>query len=651
MNPPKCLKNRPEDVPPRANVYGMRTTRIIKAVAQVVLPRGNTFPGAGHVTLVRLNRMLTEAGPLIRFGYRWLLWWIEMASVFRTTRRFSRLSSKKQDDMLKRWLSGKGLSWLAVLIVSSLLKFAHFDDPDIVESVGSVYDKSAKTAEIPRYMSQVLSEEDVSPGEDVECDAVVVGTGAGGAVVAKELAEAGLAVVMLEEGEYKTRIDFSGRAWDAKTNFYRRKGMTFAFGNVVIPLLMGQLVGGSTAVNVGTCWRTPSWILEKWHRELKLSDLSPSKMERHFNRVEDILQVETAKDIYIGDLRNLLAEGCNKLGWSHRPLKRNAPGCEGQGVCAFGCPTDARRSMNISYIPLALKRAAVLYTGVRAQRIWIEGNRAVGIIAETTKERKPFRVRSRAVVLACGAIMTPFLLRRQGLCNKSGQLGRNLSIHPATGVSGLFDKKVRTQASIPQGYCVDEFLKEGLLFEGGSLPLDIMSVMLPFTGRRLMNLMEHHDRIAVIGGVIEDRGRGRVRVGPGGQPLISYWIGNEELKKIKRSVEISTEILFSAGAKAVFPLVHGFEELEVESDLESFRSATQLRPRDIFLCAFHPMGTCRMGSDPLHSVVNADHEAHDLPGLYICDGSSLPSSIAVNPQLTIMALATRAAEKLAKKLS
>src|SRR5437899_2072643 len=217
--------------------------------------------------------------------------------------------------------------------------------------------------------------------DTVECDVVVIGTGAGGAVVAKELAEKGHAVVLLEEGDYNTRADFSGHAADMQRKLYRDMGATLSIGNAVIPIPLGRTVGGSTAINSGTCYRTPARVLSHWVDEFGLDDLAPDKMAPLFDRVESVLGVAPAEPKYLGGVARVIARGCDALGYAHSPLRRNAPECDGQGVCCFGCPTDAKRSTNVSYVPMALKAGASLYTGLRAERVLVDRGRAVGVLA------------------------------------------------------------------------------------------------------------------------------------------------------------------------------------------------------------------------------------------------------------------------------
>ncbi len=622
---------------------------IALALAEAVLPDGRVFRGARPATVDRYEAVMRLGFPAGVAPYRAMLRALDLRAVASTGRRFSTLDRDAREALLERWRHGNAVERALVGALVSPLKLAHFDDPDVYRAMGCVYDYRTAQSGRDEVQARATRARDLSDGEVLECDAVVIGTGAGGAVVAKELAEQGHAVVLIEEGEYHSRHDVSGRSQDALRRFYRDRGFTFTVGNTIIPIPIGRMVGGSTAINTGTCWRTPDRILKKWREEHGLVEMTPEHMAPYFERVESILRVERATAAVAGGVGRVIGRGCDALGYRHFPVRRNAPDCDGSGVCDFGCPTDARRSTNVSYVPPALRAGAMLVTGLRAERVLVEEGRAVGVVGKALVTGARITVRARVTILACGALHTPVFLLKQKL--GGAEVGRNLSIHPACGVSALFpDEKVDMMHGAPQGYCVDQFHEQGILLLGASAPLDMGANMFPFLGRKLMEVMEAYDRVASFGVMVEDHTRGRVRVGPGGRPLALYWLGAHEIAQLQRGVEIVARIFMAAGAREVYPRIDGWDIVRDEADLGRFRSA-KLGARDFLLTAFHPLGTCRMGPDRRSSVVDADHRMHELPGLYVVDGSAVPSSVAVNPQETIMALATRAAERIGRVLS
>lgn len=622
---------------------------MVTAVARVALPEGRMFREGDADTTARFERFLSGLPPASQTAMRGILWSLGVAAFAGKRRNLDALTDGDLEQLIERWRTGSYPQRMAMKILTAPLKLAHFNDRAMYESVGAIHALPVAKPDQPRYVTErTIRAAELPDGETVECDVVVIGTGAGGAVVARELVEQGHAVVLLEEGEYHTRADFTGHAADAQQKLYRDFGATVTIGNTNIPVPIGMTVGGTTTVNSGTCYRFPDRIGEHWKNEFGLDELTADKLAPHYERVEKVLGVAPNAAKHTGKLGEIIARGCDHLGWKHAPIPRNAPDCDGQGVCCFGCPTDAKRSMNVSYVPMALKEGAQLYTGIRADEILIENGRAVGVVG-TAKGGKRLTVRARAVVVACGSLISPLLLEKNGIGMASGQLGRNLTIHPAAGMMALFDEQINGARSVPQGYSIEEFHDEGILFEGAFMPLDVGAASIPYVGRTLVELLESYDRIHSFGFLIEDTSSGRVRLGPGGSRLITYWLNDHDVARIKRGAELLMRCYLAAGARRLYPCVNGFDTIDNMAELEAFRRA-KLTARDFELTAYHPLGTVRMGRDPSKSVVNPDHQVHDVPGLYVVDGSVLPSSPAVNPQLTIMALATRAAEKIGRRL-
>ena len=621
------------------------------AVAEVALPAGRFIPAAGEATVSKMERFAsTLPGPVQR-GLDGLLRGLDVQSWVTARKPFAGASTAQRLAILEGWRRSDPVRRLMLRALVSPLKIAHFDDPALYKQLGCVYELEKFNSEAkPAYMRDRVHS-DLDGDLAVECDVVVIGTGAGGAVVGRELSEAGFAVVFVEEGRYFDRSDFTGRAFDMHRKLYRRNGSTFSIGNVPIPIPLGQTVGGSTTVNSGTCFRTPDRVLSRWATELGLSELAPDKMTGYFDRVEAVLGVERARRELLGGPGRVIARGCRALGFTrHGPLRRNAPACDGQGVCCFGCPTDAKRSTNVSYIPLALRAGAELFAGTKVNRIVVDGGRATGVVARSASGHV-LTVRARAVVVACGAIMTPLLLAGQGLGTRSGQLGNNLSIHPAAGLLAEFDEQILSWKGIPQGYSIEELHEEGILFEGAMVPLEMTMTMTQMIGPELIRLAESFDHVASFGFLVEDSARGSVRTLPGlDQPVIHYSLTNKDVSHIKRGTDVLAQVFFAAGARRVHTPINGFDTLETPADLVALRRAT-IRPWDLDLTAYHPLGTARMGCDPSASVIGGDHQLHDTKGLYVVDGAAVPSAIGVNPQITIMALATRAAEKIAAALS
>ena len=631
-----------------------REEEIIVALAAAALPGGTILPGGGPVTLKRLHRMMRGSPRSWSTGYRALLWMAELSSVPTKGRPFSRLPRDVAEKHLDDWSNGRThLQRSSLRALLTPIKYAHFDSPSMFAHVGCRYETEVVRDERPRWLDQVLDGKEQGdarePALELEAEVVIIGTGAGGAAAAYELARSGRAVLMLEEGDYHRRASFTGRANDMTKLLYRDMGLTIAWGNVGIPVWAGRAVGGSTVINSGTCYRTPERVFAEWRREHGLSMYSEGSMAPYYQRVESMLQVGRAAEAHIGGVGRVISRGARQLGLlRHHPILRNAPDCDGQGICCFGCPTGAKRSTDVSYVPEALKKGAQLVTAAKVDGFEIVGGRARGVRGVPGNGRR-FVAKAQAVIVSAGTLLTPVLLRKAGLGKRTPMLGRNLSIHPATKVMAMFDEVVDQSRGIPQGYTIEDLDDDGIMLEGGSTPFDITAVAIPYVGKRLMDIMANFNQIATFGLMVKDTSRGAVRVGPGGKPLITYDLGQHDLVRMQRGLVKLCEVYLAAGAKRIFPFVAGTHEVSSQREIDALARRT-LKASDIEVTAFHPLGTARVGTDPRTSVVGPDHETHEVEGLYVMDGSAVPSSLGVNPQMTIMAMSLRACERLHARL-
>ena len=493
-----------------------------------------------------------------------------------------------------------------------------------------------------------------APGDLTErADVVVIGTGAGGAVVTAELAEAGLTVVALEEGDHYTGREFTARPLQQMRALYRDRGLTGAFGNTFIGIPVGRAVGGTTIINSGTCWRAPEEVLRLWEEEFGIPNLAGGGLGAEYERVERAIHVAPVPDDLLGRGAELFRRGAEALGFRGESIARNARGCRGTGVCAFGCPHDAKQSMNVSYVPRAERAGARVHVRARAVRVLIEDGRATGVVAERRDThgrilRDRLRVRADRVVVCAGALLTPVLLTRSRVVRRWGSVGRNLRIHPATRVLALFDEPVRAWEGVPQSYHVHEFESEGIFIQGMFVPPGLQAPNVPGFGFVHKERMAAYERMASFGALISDASSGHV-FAVGRRPLVWYWMRRSDVHRLLRAISIVARIFFAAGAREVYPGVRQRPVLRSVQDAEAL-DRLPVRASDIDMMAFHPMGTVRMGRDPARCAVAPSGEVHGVPGLYVADASVFPTSTRVNPQMTIMAFATRIAAGIVASL-
>jgi len=474
----------------------------------------------------------------------------------------------------------------------------------------------------------------------LDADAVIVGSGAGGATMAAELAEAGFDVVVLEEGSYYQTRDFTADNSAMARQLYRDGGATAALGDPPIFYQEGRAVGGSTVINGGMSWRTPDKILARWERELGLAGIARD-LEPYFARVERRIHVATMDRDVIGTDNLLLKKGADAKGWKVIDNLRNQVHCAGSNRCAFGCPTGAKQSALVSYIPRALHYGARVYADVRVDRITRHGKRATGVVGTVKGTRHRITVRARLVVAACGAIHTPALLVRSGFRSPSGQLGHNLSMHPNVKVVAIFDEPITGWKGTHQAFQVREFQDEGLLFAAVNLPPSILAMSFPQRGAALGELMDQYEHMVTAGMLCEDTTTGRVRT-IDGKPQAFYQLADADAANLKRGVVLLSELLFAAGARRILLPFHGARDLYSPDDAR--RLLDQPIPTKGWeVVTVHMMGTARMGPDRTAAVTSPFGVVHDADRLMVADASLFPTPIGVNPMETIMALATRGA--------
>jgi choline dehydrogenase-like flavoprotein len=463
---------------------------------------------------------------------------------------------------------------------------------------------------------------------ELSADFCVVGAGAGGAVAAAELAEAGARVVLLEQGPHHDADRFTARPPQMLARLYRDGGQSTTLGVPPVVLPLGRGIGGTTLVNSGTCMRTPARVLERWAREFGL-ELDAATLAPCFERVERALSVGEVTPALAGVNAAVARRGAERLGWSHGYLRRNARGCVGSGVCAFGCPTSAKQHTGITYVPRALAAGARVIDGADVREIVVERRRARGVRARLAGGAA-LEVHAPTVIVACGTIHTPGLLERSRLPDASRQRGRNLALHPATAAFALMDENVDMARGVPQSLYIDQFAHEGIMFEGIAGPPAYAAMSLPLTGERHARAMRRYRRLAQFGLMVSDDSRGRVHT-VAGRPLIRYGLCADDVARFRAGLARLRELFLAAGAREVYlPLPDGVPP-------------ERARARELKLMAFHPLGTARADARATHGVTDARLALYGVRGVYVADGSVVPSALGVNPQMTIMALATRLA--------
>lgn len=487
------------------------------------------------------------------------------------------------------------------------------------------------------------------------CDVCVVGSGAGGAVLAAGLVQMGLDVVMLEAGPAVSREDFSLHERDAYPNLYQERGGR-ATDDLAITILQGRTVGGSTTVNWTTCYRTPERILNHWARVHGVKGLSTADLSPHFDAVEKRLNIHAWSEALANPNNRTLLDGARALGWEAHATHRNVKGCANSGFCGLGCPVNGKQAMHLTYLQDALAGGLRLYADVHADQIRTESGKATGvegvILRRGTSQRSGLTVSVNAtvVVAAGGAINSPALLLRSGL-NPNARVGRRTWLHPVVGVTGQYKDAINGFYGAPQSAASHAFAERGagqIGFFMETAPVQPMLIAMgtSLVGGPLAELMGQLDHMGVllalsIDGLLPEEEGGTVTLKPDGRPSVAYPVGAALVESMKEGHKRLAELHLAAGAQAVYTNHAAQAPIRSQADLASLDSASYGSFQHGIFTA-HQMGGCAMGADPTTSVVNSRHQHHHVENLFVVDGSVLPTALGVNPSETIYGLAHRA---------
>ena len=516
---------------------------------------------------------------------------------------------------------------------------------------------AAKSSTAP---AGVIQGADIAKDFEIKADVCVVGSGAGGAAAAARLAEAGYDVVILEEGGYWTEASFTEQEFDMVPRLYADRGARTT-EDLGFSLLQGRAVGGSTLVNWMIMLRTPEWVLSEWERDHGTEGMRAADLMPVYERVENDVHARRVPADAHAPNNHVILDGASAEGWNASDAKINAKGCIRAGFCGLGCRYGAKQSTYVTYIPRALSAGARLYSDARVARIETaeRGGRAPMKIVrgeildrETHAPRINFSVRAPVVILAGGAVGTPSILQRSGL--GGGGVGRYLRLHPTTAVIGKFDREMYGTAGIPQSALSDHFIRTnndyGFWIECPALLPGLASAAIPGFGaphRATMEAFPNLSSLIVLNrdGAELGKSNGDVSARRNGGTKIRYAMSPTDASTLAQGIQAAARIQFAAGAREVLtlhsPQLRFTSPTHIGAIVNARRGVNQLG-----LFSAHVNGTCRIGRDPKISGCNADGERHGAPGVYVADGSLFPTAPGVNPQATIMALATIVAQRI-----
>jgi choline dehydrogenase-like flavoprotein len=501
----------------------------------------------------------------------------------------------------------------------------------------------------------------------LEADVAIIGTGAGGGITAETLARQGLSVLLIEEGPLKSSRDFTMREADAYPALYQESASRRTLDRA-INILQGRCVGGSTTVNWTSSFRTPEPTLRHWVERFSLPDYRPDLLAPWFEQAERRLSIGPWQ-VPPNENNELLRRGAATLGIETPAIRRNVSGCANLGYCGMGCPINAKQSMLVTTIPVALDAGATLLTRARAHRLHIEGGKVRGIdvhwldASGLRPTGRTLAVRARHVVLAGGAINSPAVLLRSDAPDPHRLAGTRTFLHPVVMAVADFEQPVRGFEGAPQSLYSDHYLgidpidgPIGFKLEAPPLHPVLFAVNLPGLGPKHADAMKRfahtHALLALMRDGFSPRSPGgTVRLRDDGTPVLDYPLDAFVLDGARRAFAAMAEIQFAAGARTV---TVGHERATAQTTLAGLRAelaSLPFVPLETRVASAHVMGGCGLSGDERLGLVRPDGQHHHLDNLSVHDGSLFPTSIGANPQLSIYGIVARLSAGLAKRLT
>ena len=500
-------------------------------------------------------------------------------------------------------------------------------------------------------------------GSVLRCDAVVIGTGAGGATAAARLAESGLDVIIVESGELVQPAEFDEREGPLFERLYADGGLRTT-DDLGVAMVQGVTVGGSTTVNWMIMLRTPDWVLDEWARDHGTEGMSAAELAPVFARIERELHARRVPDDAHSPNNRIVLDGAAALGWSSQLAGINARNCIRTGFCGYGCRSGAKQGTLETFLPRALAAGARLVVNAEAQRIeFVERGgpfpKKRVVVQQTLPDGRvrDVGIEAKAVIVAGGAVGTPVLLQRSGL--GGGGVGKYLRLHPTTGLLGIYEREIYAAGGIPLTSVCDEFHRldangYGVWIETPPMHPALAASACPGIGephRQKMLKFRNTGSLIILTRDGADRGvsNGDVRLRRDGSVSIRYALGRTDRAHALAGLEAATQLHFAAGATEVISGHSRPVTLRHPDEISRLRDRP-MGPNDIPFFSAHVNGTCRIGTDPRTAGTNPQGERFGAPGVFVADGSLLPTAPGVNPQETIFALSTIVAERIASRV-
>ncbi len=673
--------------------FSQRHARLLALMAEILVEPESGWPTITETQVVEyIDQAMAASDEKIRNDFLELLDLFEnrfIALLFDLRfEAFSAMTKEEQHDYLRDWMTSnleqRRTGFMALKRLTTSAYYTHQSTWPKLSYAGPLVDQPEKGERQLRIAKLSATNRSY--------DAIIIGSGAGGSVVAARLTQAGWRVAIIEKGGHYDRHDFTQNERDMVPAMFMKRGL-MATDDLSFILLAGECVGGGTTVNWCTSMEVPEHVLADWRRRTGFADLTNENLKPYYDLVRQRLRISPVPDSDHNVNNRIIFDGGAKLGLRTKTIHRNAvsdaalaeqygiPACIQCGFCGVGCAYDAKRTTLVTYLVDAVGTGADLFVHTKADKIVVssDGAKKVMLIHDNGRDAaREFELTAPIVVVACGGLQSPALLLRSGLANGSGQVGRNLYLHPTTALFGFYDRDIEMGYGIPQSALCDAQIDQGdgygFWLETAPAHPGLAAIATPEFGAAHRDLMRQYPQMSNIIILARDLGSGRVTLDDAGEASVHYELHERDERSVLDGMKLAARIMQAAGARRVqtlhaeglyadfdsAPLLKNKEaergrgrlsqrSSDPQKVLQEFERELDQRGIEPNRCAMfsaHQMGTCRMGSDSKNSVVDRFGECHEVKGLYLADASIFPASAGINPMLPIMALAEEIALQL-----
>ena len=500
----------------------------------------------------------------------------------------------------------------------------------------------------------------IDRSQTLTCDVLVIGSGAGGAVVAAELAAAGQDVIIAEKGKYYANNELPNTELKGMRDLYEQRGGLRTSDRGIV-ILAGSTLGGGTTVNWMTCLRPPEQLLRQWAADHGFIAATSKEFANSVDYISQRIHVTTGESIANAQ-NGAIERGCQALGYHVSVIPRNVKECVKCDFCSFGCRYGSKQDTRGTFLQDAVANQARILVRAHVDRVTHSGGEATGAaltVIDPAGHERIVHVKCKRVVVAAGSVHTPAILMRSGLSNPN--IGGNLFLHPVGAVFAKYAEAVNAWEGAPQTRICDHFADldgdgYGVRMEASPAHPGLWALGLPWQGgRNFSKLTEQLPYLANTIVLTRDKFGGRVDIDAKGKPVLHYKLHSYDANHLMTGLEQAMRIHRAAGAELVYGPHNDCLSFDCKSngDFEAYVEqvkACGTRPNHLGLFCAHQMSSCRIGDSAKIGAINPEGESYEIKNLFVADGSVLPTSTGVNPMVTILATAHHIAQQIKSRL-